>query len=71
MIPLILQVLKDFRVIATVIAMILIVKFAKFIATYRKKPPKSLKSKPKTVKKAPAKAPESQEASDTQENSAE
>ena len=36
MIPLILQVLKDFRVIGTVIAMILIIKFAKFITTYKK-----------------------------------
>ena len=31
MIPLILQVLKDFRVIGTVIVMILVIKFAKFI----------------------------------------
>lgn len=37
MIPLILQVLKDFRVIGTVIVMILVIKFAKFITTYKKK----------------------------------
>lgn len=48
MIPLILQVLKDFRVIGTVIAMILIIKFAKFITTYKKKPRKNIKGKQKS-----------------------
>ena len=50
-IPLILGVLKDFRVIGTVIVMILVIEFAKFVTTYRKKPPK-----PKN-KKAPKAAP--------------
>lgn len=50
-IPLILGVLKDFRVIGTVIVMILVIEFAKFVTTYRKKP-----SKPKN-KKAPKAAP--------------
>ena len=36
----ILGVLKDFRVIGTVIVMILVIEFAKFITTYKKKPPK-------------------------------
>ena len=45
MIPLILQVLKDFRVIGTVIVMILVIKFAKFITTYKKKPRKNIKGK--------------------------
>lgn len=50
-IPLILGVLKDFRVIGTVIVMILVIEFAKFVTTYRKKSPK-----PKN-KKAPKAAP--------------
>lgn len=50
-IPLILGVLKDFRVIGTVIVMILVIEFAKFVTIYRKKPPK-----PKN-KKAPKAAP--------------
>ena len=49
-IPVILGVLKDFRVIGTVIVMILVIEFSKYVTTYKKKPPK-----PK-VKKAP-KAP--------------
>ncbi len=36
----ILGVLKDFRVIGTVIVMILVIQFAKFVTTYKKKPPK-------------------------------
>ena len=48
-IPVILGVLKDFRVIGTVIVMILVIEFAKFVTTYRKKPPK-----PKGKKAAPA-----------------
>ena len=38
--PVIFGVLKDFRVIGTVIVMILVIEFAKFVTTYRKKPPK-------------------------------
>lgn len=49
MIPLILQVLTDFRVIVTVVAMILVIKFAKFIASYRKKARKRSSSKTKKV----------------------
>jgi len=51
-IPVILGVLKDFRVIGTVIVMILVIEFAKFVTTYRKKPPKP-KGK-KAAKTAPA-----------------
>ena len=43
----ILGVLKDFRVIGTLIVMILVIEFAKFVTTYKKKP-----AKPKG-KKAP------------------
>ena len=38
--PVILGVLKDFRVIGTVIVMILVIQFAKYVTTYKKKPPK-------------------------------
>ena len=44
-------VLKDFRVIGTLIFMILVIEFAKFVTTYQKKP-----AKPKG-KKAPKAAP--------------
>ena len=49
--PVILGVLKDFRVIGTVIVMILVIEFAKYVTTYRKKPPKT------KGKKAPKPAP--------------
>ena len=45
-------VLKDFRVIGTVIVMIIVIEFAKFVTTYKKKPPKPKKGK--TPKPAPA-----------------
>ena len=51
LIPVITGVLKDWRVITTVIAMLLVIEFAKFVANYKKRPPR-----PK-VKKAPAPAP--------------
>lgn len=38
--PIILEVLKDFRVIGTVLAMIVVISFAKYVCTYKKKPPK-------------------------------
>ena len=50
--PVILGVLKDFRVIGTVIVMILVIEFAKFVTTYKKKPPK--KKGKKGQKPAPA-----------------
>ena len=50
--PVIIGVLKDFRVIGTVIVMILVIEFAKFVTTYKKKPPK-----PKAKKAAAAPAP--------------
>lgn len=58
-IKLILNVLKDFRVIITVVLMILVIEFAKFITSYRKKPPKP--KKVKAPKEAPA--PEKKEES--------
>ncbi len=56
--PVILGVLKDFRVIGTVIVMILVIQFAKFVTTYRKKPPKP---KVKKGAAAPAKKEEKKE----------
>lgn len=49
--PVIFGVLKDLRVIGTVIVMIIVIEFAKFVTTYKKKP-----AKPKG-KKAPKPAP--------------
>ena len=72
-IPVILGVLKDFRVLGTVIVMILVIEFAKYVTTYKKKPPKP-KGK-KAAKPAPApkeekkeeKKEEGSEASDEEE----
>ena len=49
-----LTVLKDFRVIGTVIAMLVLIEFARFIASYRKKPKKPKSKKAKAPKPAPA-----------------
>ncbi len=57
-IPLILGVLKDFRVIGTVIVMLLVIQFAKFVTTYKKKPPKP---KGKKGQKSPKAAPDAKE----------
>ena len=65
----ILGVLKDFRVIGTVIVMLLVIEFAKFVTTYKKKPPKAKGKKapkaapaPKKEEKKEEKAEESSEA---------
>ena len=58
-IPVVLGVLKDFRVIGTVIVMILVIQFAKYVTTYRKKPPKPKKGK--APKQAPAPKEEKKE----------
>ncbi len=51
-----LNVLKDFRVIITAVLMILIIEFAKYITSYKKKPPreKVKKAAPQPVAPAPA-----------------
>ena len=51
--PVILGVLKDFRVIGTVIVMLLVIEFAKFVTTYRKKPPKPKNKKASKAAAAP------------------
>ena len=50
--PIIFGVLKDLRVIGTVIVMLLVIECAKFVTTYKKKPPKTKKGK--AAKEAPA-----------------
>lgn len=50
--PVIFGVLKDLRVIGTVIVMLLVIEFAKYVTTYKKKP-----KKPKVKKGAAAPAP--------------
>ncbi len=66
-IPVILGVLKDFRVIGTVIVMILVIQFAKFVTTYKKKPPKPKgKKAPK-----PAPAPKEEKKEENKEEAAE
>lgn len=55
----ILNVLKDFRVIGTVIVMVLVIEFSKFVTTYKKKPPK--KKGKKAEKPAPAPKEEQKE----------
>ena len=57
--PVIFGVLKDFRVIGTVIVMILVTEFAKYVTTYKKKPPKPKKAK--APKAAPAPKEEKKE----------
>ena len=57
-ISLILGVLIDFRVIITVVVMLMVVSFAKFVTTYKKRPPRPKKKKEKT---APSPAPKSEE----------
>lgn len=54
LLPVILAVLKDLRVIGTVVVMLLVIEFAKFITTYRKRPPRPKVAKQKAE---PAPAP--------------
>ncbi len=53
--PIAIAVLKDFRVIGTVLAMLFVISFANYIIRYKKKPPKP---KVKKAKAAPAPKPE-------------
>ena len=67
-IPVILGVLKDLRVIGTLIVMILVIQFAKYVTTYKKKPPK--KKGKKAPKQAPAPKPEEKKEEKTAEGEA-
>lgn len=64
LIPVIVKVLLDIRVIATVVVMLAIIEFSKFVTTYRKKPPKPKKQK---TPKAPAPAKEAKPAEESTE----
>ena len=54
-VQLILGVIKDIRVILTIVAALFIIEFAGFVSSYRKKAPKPKKAKP--AKAAPAPKP--------------
>lgn len=62
--PIILEVLKSPIVIGTVIAMLIVISFAKYVCNYTKKPPKPKGKKNKAVSPAqnPAPAEENSEA---------
>ena len=61
--PLVFGVLKDWRVIATLIAFFLVIMIAGFIANYSKKPPRLKSEKP--VKAAPVQENEDSEGGET------
>ncbi len=67
-IPIILAVLTDFRVIATVVAMLIVIKFTYFVVNYKKRPPR-IKIKKKAAP-APAKKTEETEKKDGNEDGA-
>lgn len=69
-IHLILGVLADFRVIGTVIVCLLVIEFAKFITTYRKRPPRP-KAKKQKAAPAPAQVPAETAPAESAEESAE
>lgn len=55
--PIILEVLKSPIVIGTVIAMLIVISFAKYVCNYTKKPPKTKGKKNKVVSPAQNPAP--------------
>lgn len=55
--PIILEVLKSPIVIGTVIAMLIVISFAKYVCNYTKKPPKTKGKKNKAVSPAQNPAP--------------
>lgn len=64
-IPIFLEVIKDWRVIVTIVAMFFVVSVAKYVITYRKKPRKQKASKKKNIQQneKPKKATEESEES--------
>lgn len=62
--PVIFKVLGDFRVIGTVIVMLLVIEFTKFVTTYKKRPPRPKKAK---TKAPPAPKPEKTEETPAEE----
>ena len=70
--PVIIGVLKDWRVILIVVAMIFVISFAKFIVNYQKKPKRAGKKKKAIAAPAPkAEGSEGGEAAPAAEASAE
>ena len=63
-VQLVLSVIKDIRVIATIVAALLIVEFAGFVTSYRKKAPKHKKAKVKPAAAAPAQKVEASESAE-------
>lgn len=61
--PIILEVLKSPIVIGTVIAMLIVISFAKYVCNYTKKPPKT-KSKKNKVVSAQTPSPATEETSE-------
>ncbi|MBQ8776644.1 MAG: hypothetical protein IJZ71_09455 [Treponema sp.] len=59
--PIILEVLKSPIVIGTVIAMLIVISFAKYVCNYTKKPPKTKGKKNKAVSPAQNPAPATEE----------
>ena len=53
--PVILKVLADFRVIGTVVVMLFVIEFTKFVTTYKKRPPRPKKEKAPKAAPAPKK----------------
>ncbi|MBQ8212343.1 MAG: hypothetical protein IJZ27_07445 [Treponema sp.] len=64
--PIILEVLKSPIVIGTVIAMLIVISFAKYVCNYTKKPPKT-KSKKNKVASAQTPSPATEETSEAAE----
>lgn len=58
--PVLLSVLKDWRVIVTVVAMFIVIKIAKYITNYVKKPRRRKNKKNKVIAAAPAPAPQTE-----------
>jgi len=64
--PIILEVLKSPIVIGTVIAMLIVISFAKYVCNYTKKPPKT-KGKKNKVVSAQTPSPATEETSEAAE----
>ena len=65
--PIILEVLKSPIVIGTVIAMLIVISFAKYVCNYTKKPPKTKSKKNKAVSPAQTPSPAEENSEATEE----
>ncbi len=64
---LIIHVITNLKVILTVVVMLLVIEFAKFITTYKKKPPKPKVKKEKTPAPKPEEKKEGEEKTEEKE----